>query len=144
MSGYAETYRGQVLASECNFLGHMNIQFYAARVSHAIWGMSYLIGISVEEIKGGKKALVSVRQEIDFRGELMAGDILHMETGVLKTANKTLTLHNRLINSATDDIVMVNEMIAAYMDVSTRKAVPLTPAMRSNIENFMITREEAI
>ena len=143
MSGYAETYRGQVLASECNFLGHMNIQFYAARVSHAIWSMSYMIGIPAEDIKGGKKALVSVRQEIDFLGELMAGDILHMETGILKTTNKTLTLHNKLINSATGETVMTNEMTAAYMDVSLRKAVPLTSEMRANIENFMISQEAA-
>ena len=102
-----------------------------------------MIGIPPEEIKGGKKALVSVRQEIDFLGELSAGDILHMETGVLKTTNKTLTLHNRLINSVTDEVVMVNEMIAAYMDVSIRKAVPLTSEMRANIENFMISQEAA-
>ena len=66
-----------------------------------------------------------------------------METGVLKTTNKTLTLHNRLINSVTDEVVMVNEMIAAYMDVSIRKAVPLTSEMRANIENFMISQEAA-
>lgn len=142
MSGYIESYRGQVLASECNFLGHMNIQFYAATVSHAIWNICYMIGIPAADIKAGKRALVSVQQEISFEAELLAGDIIHMETAALGTSDKTLTLQNKLFNSATGELAMVNIMTAAYMDLDARKAIPLTLPMREKIKDLTVETED--
>ena len=45
MSGYVESYRGQVLMRECDLLGHMNIQFYSARISLGMCNMFYLVGM---------------------------------------------------------------------------------------------------
>jgi acyl-CoA thioester hydrolase len=138
MSGYTESYRGQVLASECDLLGHMNIQFYISRLSHATWNMCYFIGMTPEEIKSGKRALATVQQNSTYLSELIAGDIIHMETGVLRSSNKTITLRHRLFNSATGKPAFENVSTAAYMDLELRKAVPLTEAMRNTITKFMV------
>jgi acyl-CoA thioester hydrolase len=141
MSGYVESYRGQVLASECDLLSHMNIQFYISRLSHATWTMCYFIGMTPEEIKGGKRALATVQQDSTYLSELMAGDIIHMETGVLRHSNKTITLRHQLFNSSTGQPVFKNTSIVAYMDLDQRKAVPLTENMREKIEDLTVAEE---
>ena len=143
MPGYIESYRGQVLASECDLLGHMNIQFYIARLSHAIWNMSYFIGMTAAEIKDGKRALATVQQNSRYLGELLAGDIVHMQSGIVRTSDKTLTFRNELINSATGKIVMTNISTLVYMDLESRKAIPLADAMREKIKDFMVSEDAA-
>ena len=141
MSGYVESYRGQVLASECDLLGHMNIQFYISRLSHAIWNMCYIVGITPEEIKGSTRALATVQQDSQYLQELVAGDIIHMESAVLKASDKTITFHHKLINSATGKPVLTNVSVVAYMDLDARRAVPLTPVMRERIEGLTVELE---
>jgi acyl-CoA thioester hydrolase len=141
MSGYVESYRGQVLASECDLLSHMNIQFYISRLSHATWTMCYFIGMTPEEIKGGKRALATVQQDSTYLAELMAGDIIHMETGVLQSSHKTISLRHRLFNSSTGKLVFENTSTVVYMDLDQRKAVPLTENMRDKIEGLIIVEE---
>jgi len=143
MSGYIESYRGQVLASECDLLNHMNIQFYISRLSHATWNMCYFLGMTPEEIKEGKRALATVQQDSTYLSELMAGDIIHMETGVLRSSNKTITLRHHLFNSSTGDPVFNNVSTVAYMDLELRKAVPLTDTMRTKITGLMVSEEDA-
>ncbi|MEH6524606.1 MAG: thioesterase family protein [Sneathiella sp.] len=141
MSGYIESYRGQVLASECDLLGHMNIQFYISRLSHATWNTCYFIGMTPEEIKNGKRALATVQQDSSYLSELMPGDIIHMDTGVLRSSNKTITLSHKLFNSATGDLVFNNVSTVAYMDLELRKAVPLTDVMRQKIVDLSVNEE---
>ncbi|PHQ68778.1 MAG: hypothetical protein COB93_09770 [Sneathiella sp.] len=142
MSGYVESYRGQVLASECDLLGHMNIQFYISRLSQAIWNMCYFVGMAPEEIKGSKRALATVHQDSNYLSELMAGDIIHMETAVLKASTKTITFRHRLINSATGDPALTNISTVAYMDLTARKAIPLTEAMKIKVNELMVDAED--
>lgn len=143
MSGYVESYRGQVLASECDLLGHMNIQFYISRLSHATWSMCYVLGMIPEEIKNGKRALATVQQDSTYLSELMAGDIIHVETGVLRSSNKTITLRHRLFNSSTEETVFNNVSTVAYMDLAKRIAIPLTDLMRIKIADLLVNEEDA-
>lgn len=143
MPGYIESYRGQVLASECDILGHMNIQFYVSRISHATWNMCYFIGISPDDIKGNKRATAAVHQETKYLKELLAGDIIHMETGILRCSNKSITFHNKLFNSATGELALDNISTAVYMDLESRRATPLTDIMRIKIKDFLVTEEGA-
>lgn len=141
MAGYVETYRGQVLASECDLLGHMNIQFYIARLSHANWTMCYFTGMAPADIKGGKRAFASVQQDCQYLSELLAGDIIHMRSGVTHMSNKSLTLRHELIDSASGKTAMVNVSTLVYMDLDSRKAIPLTDAMRAKIPGLMVSED---
>ena len=142
MSGYVETYRGQVLMRECDLLGHMNIQFYSARLSLAMCNMFYIIGMNPEEFRGGKRGLAAVQQDNRYLAELHAGDIIHMESAVVGSSDKTVTFDHRLINSADGTLTFSNKLTSVYMDLESRKAVPLSAAMREKIDTLMTTGED--
>jgi acyl-CoA thioester hydrolase len=142
MNGYVESYRGQVLASECDLMGHLNIQYYISRMSHAPLTMGYLVGIVPEDLKERKRGFAAVQQNSRYMKELLAGDIIHMNSGVLKNTDKTITFHHKLFNSASGEQTMETTLTVAYMDIANRKAVPLTEEMRQKIQTMAVKTED--
>lgn len=59
-----KTYLGRVSEQECVRLGHMNVQFYVARVSDAAWHVDLMasIGITPEFIRERRQAPAAVRR----------------------------------------------------------------------------------
>lgn len=143
MSGYMESYRGQVLTRECDLLGHMNIQYYGSRISVAMCNMFYVIGLDPEDLKNGKRGLAVVQQDSRYVTELHAGDIIHMESAVVGSSEKTVTFDHRLYDSATGALVFSSRMTSAYMDLESRKAISLSNAIRQKVNDLMTNGEDA-
>lgn len=142
MSGYMESYRGQVLMRECDLLGHMNIQYYGSRISVAMCNMFYAVGLDPEDLKNGKRGLAVVQQDSRYVAELHAGDIIHMESAIVGSSEKTITFDHRLYNSATGAPVFSSRMISAYMDLESRKAISLSTAIREKVNDLMTDGED--
>ncbi|MBO0332303.1 thioesterase family protein [Sneathiella sp. CAU 1612] len=143
MSGYMESYRGQVLMRECDLLGHMNIQYYGSRISLAMCNMFHVIGLDPDDLKNGKRGLAVVHQDSRYVAELHAGDIIHMQSAVVGSSDKTVTIDHRLYNSVDDGLVFTSRMTSAYMDLESRKAIPLSDAIRQKVAELKIDGENA-
>ena len=143
MNDYMESYRGQVLMRECDLLGHMNIQYYGSRISVAMCNMFYAIGLDPEDLKNGKRGLAVVHQDSRYVAELHAGDIIHMESAVVGSSEKTVTFDHRLYNSVTGDLVFSSRMTSAYMDLESRKATSLSDTIRQRVSELKIDEEKA-
>ncbi len=143
MDGYMESYRGQVLMRECDLLGHMNIQYYGSRISVAMCNMFYAIGLDPDDLKNGKRGLAVVHQDSRYVAELHAGDIIHMESAVVGSSEKTVTFDHRLYNSVDDGLVFSSRMVSAYMDLESRKAIPLSDTIRQKLVDLITDGEKA-
>jgi len=143
MPGYLESYRGCVLARQCDLMGHMNIQFYNACVGQATATIAGAAGLTPDVIQTQKRGFAAVEQTSKYYAELLAGDIMHMESGIIASSNKTLTFHHRLINSATGILSFEVTMTSVYMDLANRKAIPLDHLILPNLENLLTDQETA-
>ncbi|OUR75315.1 hypothetical protein A9Q83_17975 [Alphaproteobacteria bacterium 46_93_T64] len=104
-------------------MGHMNIQFYGSCVSKAMKHMFSTIGFTPDFVKKVQKGFAAVDQQTKFCGELLAGDIMHMESAVIDYTSKSLTIHHRLINSATGALSYETKVTALHFDMKARKAI---------------------
>lgn len=143
MSGYIESFRGHVLSSECDLMGHMNVQFYNACVSNAMATMFASLGAEPQHMKETRRGFAALEQNNRYHAELLAGDIIHMESGVLKSSSRTITIHHKLFNSATDQLAYEATITAAYMDLDKRKATPLDETIKSKIAELSVSGEDA-
>jgi acyl-CoA thioester hydrolase len=123
MEGYFESFRGHVLNSECDLIGHMNVQFYDARISQAMQSMFTHIGFSADRIKSTNKGFAAIDQKSRYCGELRADDIMHMQSAFANFTNKSITIHHRLLNSATQDLSYESLITVLYFDMNIRKAI---------------------
>jgi acyl-CoA thioester hydrolase len=124
-----ETYLGRVSERECDHLGHMNVQFYVARVSDAAWHVMASIGITPEFIRERRQAPAAVRQEISYLKEALAGDVLRMGSGVLEASDRKLTFFHRLTKVETEQVVMTSKVFTVNMDLDERRSTLLDPAV---------------
>ena len=120
-----ETYLGRVSPLECDHLGHMNVQFYIAKVSDAAWHVMTSIGITPTFIRERRQAPAAVRQEIAYLKEALAGDLLRMESGVLEASERKITFFHRLTKIETDVVVMTSKVFTVNMDLDARRSAPL-------------------
>jgi len=141
MSKYFESYRGVVLASECDLIGHMNIQFYGACVSQAMQTLFGKIGFSSAVIKKNKRGFAAVGQNCRYSGELLAGDIVHMQTAILDYTPKSIICSHRLYNSATDALSYETTLTALHFDMAARKVISFNDEALDLIKALKISEE---
>src|SRR5262249_25732997 len=119
---YVETYRATVAPADCDHLGHMNVRHYFAALGDGMFAIMVRLGLGPDEIRRRHIAFAVVHAESDFHRELHAGDVIALESTVLKVANKSATFHHRLKNVATGVIVMSTQFKCVLLDLQKRKA----------------------
>jgi len=143
MSGFIETYRGAVAAWECDHLGHMNVQFYIAKVSDAAWHFQQAIGMGPSVVRERRIGLAAVRQDVHYRRELLAGDLVLVQSGVLAIGGKSLTVLHRMLNAGSGEIAMTMTNVGVCLDLDDRKAMPLSDEIRTKAAALKVLEEPA-
>ncbi|MDP1691929.1 MAG: thioesterase family protein [Burkholderiaceae bacterium] len=136
-----ETYLGRVSPLECDHLGHMNVQFYVARVSDAAWHVMASIGITPAYIRQHRKAPAAVKQEIAYLKEVLAGDLLQMHSGLLEASERKLTFFHRLRKLEDDQVVMTSKVFTVNMDLDARRSAPLDAAVLARARASLLTQD---
>lgn len=138
-----ETHLGRVAPTECDHLGHMNVQFYVAKVSDAAWHVMASIGITPAFIRERRQAPAAVKQEIAYLKELHAGDLVRMESGVLEASERKITFFHRLIKVETGQVAMTSKVYTVNMDLDARRSAALDPAVLAHALERRLPAEPA-
>src|SRR5579864_7734834 len=106
MSAGIETHRSMVKAWECDSFGHFTVAYYFDRIADA--SATAREALSIPE--GWMPAEYTAR----FISELRAGEVFHVESGVIAVEDVALRLGHSLINSATGNVCStIEERLAA-------------------------------
>src|SRR5262249_39254808 len=101
MPTYVETCRATVAPADCDDLGHLNVQHYFAAVNGGMFALMARPGLGREEIRRQQRSFAVVRAETDFHQELHAGNVVVLESTILRLGGRSATFHHRLRNAAT-------------------------------------------
>lgn len=125
-----DVYRGAVNSWECDQMGHMNVQFYVARMSHAWSHIRLAVGYAADHLKSERTSLVAVRDVIRYKRELHAGDAMHMTARVVEVGDKSIRFLAELWKTATGELSASFDSTALHFDLEARKATALPPKIR--------------
>ncbi|MBE7635379.1 thioesterase [Sneathiella sp. P13V-1] len=143
MSRYHETYRGHVQASQLDLIGHMNIQYYHTTISLAMQNIFRLLGHTPDMFKNEGKGFAAVEQHCRYKSELLAGDIIHMMSGLKDFTSKSITIHHQLFNSSTGEVSFDCEMTVLHFDMKNRKVTSFSEDQLSHLESMKLNEGEA-
>ena len=122
----------------CDVLGHMTTRFHLGMFDdasyhfiHALFGWS-----GAQDDKGGL-ALVDVRNVIEYRVEVAAGDLLEIHGQLKKIGGKSLTASYEMINLRNGEIASTLEVVYVLFDLKARKAVSIPDTLRSVAEKHL-------
>ena len=131
------TYRGAVYATHCDHIGHMNIVSYGAKFDEANWVFFCEIGLTPSYLRGERYGMAGVQQNVTYKQELFAGDVIEIRSQVLEVSDKRLRVRHEMRNIETGAIAAVSEITAVHLDKQGHKACPLPEAVRKSAEALL-------
>jgi acyl-CoA thioester hydrolase len=121
-------------------MGHMNVMWYVGKFDEATWQLFTSIGLSPRRLRDEGIGLVAVEQRLEYKRELIAGDILTIRSSVEEVREKTLFLLHDMTNDETQELAARTTITGVCIDMTTRKARPLPEDIRERVANQLPTR----
>ncbi|MEU6091759.1 thioesterase family protein [Streptomyces sp. NPDC047085] len=125
MPDWDVTYRGTVYPWHCDHMGHMNVMWYVGKFDEATWQLFSAIGITPAYLRSRQRGMVAVEQQIAYRREVHAGDVVLVRSAVIEAKSKVIRLCHQMENAVTGDVVAVTVITGVHIDTDARKSCPL-------------------
>ena len=123
------TYRGTVYPWQCDHVGHMNIMGYVGKFDEANWNL-------MARRQSGH-GMAAVQQNITYRRELLAGDIVEVKSVLLEIGDRSIRFRHEMRNAETGEIAASCEITGVHLDRRTRKSAPFGDLVRRQIQNHV-------
>ena len=133
MSGSIVTYRGTVYPWQCDHMGHMNVMWYAGKFDEATWQLLASVGLSSARLRKEQIGMVAVEQHIEYKREVLAGDLLTIRSSVQERREKSLLLLHEMTNQETQELAARTTLTGVCIDMTTRKVRPLPADIREHV-----------
>ncbi len=124
-----ETYRGYVNTWECDDVGHMNVQFYMAKLDHALSAMRVHLGLGPTTARALGLVLRVREDHVHFRTELRASDALTMISGVEALGQDGMTIFTTVRDGVADTISATISTQLILERAGDGRPVPLPPGI---------------
>ncbi len=136
-SGGVLTHKGTVYPWQCDHIGHMNIMWYVGKFDEANWNLFARIGLTPKYLRDGWRGMAAVQQNISYRRELLAGDVIDVESRVLEITDKAVRFMHEMRNAETGELAASCEITAVHMDRRVRKACAFEEKIRARAVSLM-------
>lgn len=118
------TYRGMVYPWHCDHMNHMNVMWYVGKFDEATWHFFSLFGVTPSWLRAHNRGIFAVQQNITYKKELRAGDIVTIQSGLLEMREKVIRFFHEMRNADTGDLCAVTVLTGVHVDSETRKSCP--------------------
>jgi acyl-CoA thioester hydrolase len=124
------TYRGTNYPWQCDHVGHMNIMWYVGKFDEANWNLFARLGLTPSYLRQSGRGMAGVQQNITYRRELFAGDIVEVTSRLLELREKSIRFLHEMRNAETGEIAAICEITAVHLDRQAHKSMPFEDAIR--------------
>jgi acyl-CoA thioester hydrolase len=125
------TYKGAVYPWHCDHIGHMNVMWYVGKFDEATWNFFAALGLTPRFLREQNRGMAAVQQNIAYKRELLAGDIVEVRSRALEIKDKSLRFLHEMWNAETRELAASCELTAVHIDRRQRKAMPFPEAVRA-------------
>jgi acyl-CoA thioester hydrolase len=119
------THRGVVYPWQCDHMGHMNVMWYVGKFDEATWQLIATFGLTAEAMRASGTGMVAVEQTVNYRRELLAGDLLSIYSQLLEVREKAIRFTHEMRNDATGEVAATTVLVGVHLDARLRKASPI-------------------
>jgi acyl-CoA thioester hydrolase len=127
------TYRGTIYPWHCDHIGHMNVMWYVGKFDEGTWHLLASAGLTAKRMSEDNVGIVAVEQRIEYKRELLAGDLITIRSWFQEVREKALLFVHEMINEETKEVAARTFLTGVCMDTKTRRARPLPTDVRERI-----------
>ena len=125
-------------------MGHMNVMWYVSKFDEATWHVFARVGLTPSFLRQHDCGMAGVQQNISYKRELRAGDIVAIQSGILEMREKVIRFFHEMRNEETGEISAVTVLTAVHMDTRTRKSCPFPEEILAAGRQMIVEYEPAI
>jgi len=123
---------------ECDVMGHLTTRFYVAMFDDAGYHFLYKVfGWTFNVDREVNVGWADVRQVIEYKTEVSAGDLLEIKAYLLKLGTKSITTRYEMENLSKRKIAATLEMVSVLFDLEARNAIPLNDGMIAKAKKYL-------
>jgi acyl-CoA thioester hydrolase len=137
------TYRGVVYPWHCDQIGHMNVMWYTGKFDEATWHLLNLVGCTPSYMTQNNRGMVAVEQYLTYKRELLAGNILHIRSGILEVKDKSIRFFHEMFNSETNELAATTTLTGIHLDTVLRKATSLPEYLSAKAREMIVSQSES-
>jgi acyl-CoA thioester hydrolase len=130
------TYRGTVYPWHCDHMGHMNVMWYVGKFDEATWQLFATVGLTGARLRQDGLGMAAVEQRIEYKRELVAGDLLTVHSYVQEVREKAVVFVHEMTNQGTQEMAARTTLVGVCIDATTRRAIALPTDVRERIANL--------
>lgn len=105
-------------------MGHMNVMWYTGKFDEATWHLFAHLGLTPLYLRDRRRGMVAVQQETTYKRELIAGDLITIQSGVLEMREKVIRFYHEMLNAETRELAAKTTLTGVHLDSETRKSCP--------------------
>ena len=138
------TYKGCVYPWQCDQIGHMNIMWYVGKFDEANWNHLAGVGLTPCYLRTEERGMAAVQQNITYKRELLAGEIVEIRSRFLEVRDKALRFVHEMRNAETGETAAICEFTGVHMDRRLRKSVVFDQPIREAALSPLTVAEPAV
>ena len=124
------TYRGTVYPWHCDHVGHMNVMWYVGKFDEATWHLFLALGLTPALLRETKRGMAAVEQTIQYKRELLAGDIVTVHSALLEMKDRSIRFTHEMRKADTGEVAATTVLTGVHLDTVTRRACAFPQAVR--------------
>jgi acyl-CoA thioester hydrolase len=105
--------------------------WYVGKFDEANWNFFARLGLTPSYLRDSGRGMAAVQQNIAYKRELLAGDIVEIQSRLLEIREKSIRFLHEMRNAETGEIAATCEITGVHMDRKARKSAPFEEAIRN-------------
>jgi len=136
--GFLESARDTVKPWEIDVFGQSAFPFYIHRFYAGSIQTFAAFGMTPAYMREQRRGMSTFEFQVEFLGELHAGDPVHVKTGLLHIGNSSIRVFHKMFNGRTGSLVATLDQFGVHLDVDARRPTPLPEALRERARKILI------
>jgi acyl-CoA thioester hydrolase len=120
----------------------MNVMWYTGKFDEASWALLAAVGLTRSYLANRAHGMAAVQQNITYKRELRAGDIVSVRSGILDVQEKIIRIFHEMRNEETLEVSAFATITGVYMDVTKRRAIPIPVDLADHIRTMMLDQNK--
>ena len=125
------TYKGTVYPWHCDEMGHMNVMWYVGKFDEGTRHFFHALGLTPTFLRENNRGMAAVEQNIQYKRELLAGDIVSVHSLLLEIKDKSIRFSHEMRKADTDEVAATTTLTAVHLDKAARRACAFPPEVRA-------------
>src|SRR4030095_9262492 len=124
------TYKGTVYPWHCEEMGHMNVMWYVGKFDEGTRHFFHALGLTPQFLRANKRGMAAVEQVIQYKRELLAGDIVTVHSVLLEIKDRVVRFQHEMRKADADEVAATTTLTAVHLDTVARRACAFPESVR--------------